>query len=178
VILHTGSLTLRKRPLEVIAAFGHSAVREQAVLVFAGDGPLLEQCREAAKEWQNVIFLGHRSDLPDLLGAADVLVSSSASEGLPMALLEACACGLKVLASDIQPHRDIAALFPEQVSLFPLEGDGALTQQLNILGHCQPGGRSCPATASLQMISAERMSRLYQDLYDRALSRGSAVTQH
>jgi glycosyltransferase involved in cell wall biosynthesis len=169
VILHTGVLHSRKRPLEVVAAFQRSDASKCALLVFAGDGPLLEQCVRAAKNSPNIIFLGSRSNLPEMLRAADFLVSNSTSEGLPMALLEACACGLKVLASDIQPHRYIASLFPEQMTLFPLEDSGALMKQMNALPQPGPSNPIRPPGDSLENISAERMSRLYQDLYDRAV---------
>lgn len=171
VVLHTGVLINRKQPHGVITAFQRSDLSRKATLVFAGDGPLLERCKQAAKDCPNVAFLGHRSDLPDLLRAADAIVSNSMSEGLPMALLEACACGLRVIASDIRPHRYIAKLFPEQVELFPLEDAAALTHRLNALSQSGPIGPIRPPAASLEAISAERMSRRYQEVYDRILSR-------
>jgi glycosyltransferase involved in cell wall biosynthesis len=44
-----------------------------------------------------VRFLGPRSDVPDLLRAADALVLASTQEGLPLSILEAQACGLPVV---------------------------------------------------------------------------------
>jgi glycosyltransferase involved in cell wall biosynthesis len=170
VVLHTGSLIKRKQPLEVLAAFLESNLSKNGLLAFAGDGSLVEQCMLAASGSRNISFLGHRSDLVELLGAADVVVSNSTSEGLPMALLEACACGLRVIASDIQPHRYIADLFPKQVSLFALGDNEALAELLNALAARGRENPMCPPAASLEMISAERASRLYQNLYDRVLS--------
>jgi glycosyltransferase involved in cell wall biosynthesis len=170
VVLHTGALIRRKQPLEVVAAFRQSSLSKNGLLAFAGDGSLLEECKLAAGGSRNINFLGHRSDLAELLGAADVVVSNSTAEGLPMALLEACACGLRVIASDIEPHRYIAALFPEQVSLFALGDNEALMELLNALAARGRGNPIYPPAESLDMISAERASRLYQDLYDRVLS--------
>jgi glycosyltransferase involved in cell wall biosynthesis len=170
VVLHTGALIRLKQPLGVIESFQRSNLSRNAVLVFAGDGPLLVRCKQAAKDCPNIIFLGHRSDLPDLLRAADVVVSNSTSEGLPMALLEACACGLRILASDIEAHRYTAGLFPEQVDLFPVGEGSALTDRLNALSRSGAIVPVLPPAASLQAISAERMSRRYQDVYDRVLS--------
>jgi len=178
VILHAGALRGLKRPVEAIAAFRDSAAPNNSLLVFAGDGPLLEQCKQTAKGCRNIIFLGHRSDLPELLSAADAVVSNSTSEGLPMALLEACACGLRVIASDIEPHRYIATLFPEQVSLFPSGDNGALTDLLNALAVRRRRNPIHPPAGSLEAISAKTMSRRYQDLYDRVLSRTQTVTHN
>jgi glycosyltransferase involved in cell wall biosynthesis len=46
-----------------------------------------------------VRFLGHREDIPDLLRAADILVLPSTNEGLPLAILEAQATKVPVLAA-------------------------------------------------------------------------------
>ena len=46
-----------------------------------------------------VHFLGHRQDVPDLLNAMDIFVLPSYSEGVSLALLEAMAAGLPVIAT-------------------------------------------------------------------------------
>jgi len=171
VVLHTGVLIERKQPLAVIGAFLQSELSQNEWLVFAGSGPLLEACKAAARGVSNIRFLGHRSDLPDLLRAADAVISSATSEGLPLALLEACACGLRIVASDIEAHRYIASLFPEQVDLFPLGDPSALRERLNVLGQSGRRRPIRPPAASLQAISAERMSLLYQAVYEGVLSR-------
>ena len=171
VILHTGVLIKRKQPLGIVTAFQSGEISRNAMLVFVGEGELLEKCRQAAAGQPNIRFLGHRADLSVLLRAADAVVSNSTSEGLPMALLEACACGLRVLASDIEAHRYIAGLFPEQVELFPL-GGAALADRMNALSVSGRTGPIQPPAGSLEAISARRMSRHYQDLYDSAISTG------
>ena len=54
----------------------------------------------------NVRFLGERTDIPQLLWAADACVISSTVEGLPLAFLEAAACGLPCLATDVGGIRE------------------------------------------------------------------------
>ncbi len=167
VVLHTGVLIPRKRPQETIDAFRCSALSTRGFLVFAGDGPLMAECRKLAAGAKNIQFLGHRADIPELLCAADLLVSNSLSEGLPYSLLEACACGIRLLVSDIPPHRQIQELFPQQVEVFPVNDKDTLAHSFNRLTWGDSLG--IPPAASLEAISAERMSLSYQNLYDRIL---------
>ena len=72
------------------------------VTVVAGDGPLREalQARIDAERLP-VRLLGHRTDVPELLAAADVVVSSARWEGQPVALQEALHAGAAVVATDV-----------------------------------------------------------------------------
>ena len=79
------------------------AAQPRASLLVAGEGPLLWQIAAAVANAGlagSVRLMGHRSDLPDLMAAADVLVLPSRFEGLPLVALEAMAAGLPIVASD------------------------------------------------------------------------------
>lgn len=71
--------------------------------VFVGEGVTEAAVREEAErigaDWAS--FLGHRYDVPALLGLADVSVLPSTGEGLPMALIEAIAIGTPVIGTDV-----------------------------------------------------------------------------
>ncbi|HVR10088.1 MAG TPA: glycosyltransferase [Thermoanaerobaculia bacterium] len=73
-------------------------------LAVLGDGPLAPELRAraaAAGLGEQVVFAGSRDDVARLLPAFDVVVFSSVSEGLPMALLEAMAAGRCIVASGL-----------------------------------------------------------------------------
>lgn len=75
---------------------------EGAVLLLAGDGPTLEAVRVIARKTavrDRILFPGYETDVPGLLAALDVYVSSALSEGLPLATIEAMAAGLPVVST-------------------------------------------------------------------------------
>jgi glycosyltransferase involved in cell wall biosynthesis len=70
--------------------------------VVVGSGPDLDLIRGFARERPRVIrVLGERSDIADLMQAADAVCQSSLAEGLPTVLLEGMACGLPIVATAV-----------------------------------------------------------------------------
>jgi glycosyltransferase involved in cell wall biosynthesis len=72
--------------------------------ILAGKGRLEAELRSLAAELnihERVLFLGYRTDIPDVLKAYDVFVLPSIAEGHPGALLEAMATGVPVIASRV-----------------------------------------------------------------------------
>ena len=79
-------------------------------LLIAGDGPdrsPLEALTTELDGHDRIRFLGHREDLPKLYSALDVFCLPSEAEGMSNSILEAMACGLPVLATDIPPNRGL-----------------------------------------------------------------------
>jgi len=82
----------------------------KAKLFIVGDGPLREELENLTKQLgiqREVQFLGTRTDVPNLLAAADVFIHPSVSEGMPNALLEAMAVGLPCVVSALDAVQDI-----------------------------------------------------------------------
>ena len=78
--------------------------RPDTYFLIVGDGPLLDEIKAKAallRIDQNVIFTGARTDVEDLLRCMDLFVSSALWEGVPTVILEAMACGVPVVATDI-----------------------------------------------------------------------------
>jgi len=73
-------------------------------LIIAGDGPLEDELTNEANDLglgKNVIFVGPRLDMPELLKLFDLYVLPSLWEGLPMVLLEAMAAGCPIVATNV-----------------------------------------------------------------------------
>jgi glycosyltransferase involved in cell wall biosynthesis len=70
-----------------------------------------------------VRFLGAREDVPELMGASDVVVHATKSEGFSIAVLEAMAAGVPIVATDIPPCRE--ALDDGRCGLLVPRGDSS-----------------------------------------------------
>lgn len=78
-------------------------LNENSKLLLVGTGPLMEKyekrvCELGIKE--KVVFLGVRTDIPNILSASDLFLFPSLFEGLPVSLIEAQVNGIFCLASD------------------------------------------------------------------------------
>lgn len=76
---------------------------KDVTFVFAGDGPCEEQVKSLARQYgleNHTRFLGMRTDVPELLQAADAFVLPSLWEGLPVTVIEAQANGLHCVVAD------------------------------------------------------------------------------
>lgn len=105
VIGHVGRFTYAKNHLGLVDIFWELSKKDNnAVLLLVGDGPQRELVHKKLEEYHlenKVIFLGVRTDIPQLLQAMDILVFPSVYEGLPVTLVEAQTAGLKCIVSDI-----------------------------------------------------------------------------
>lgn len=87
--------------LDACAALAARSAAPRCVLV--GDGPGADRLRRRANDASlagRVIFTGHRDDVADLLGAADMFVLPAEQEGFGRVVIEAMAAGLPVVAAD------------------------------------------------------------------------------
>ncbi|HET7325926.1 MAG TPA: glycosyltransferase family 4 protein [Nocardioidaceae bacterium] len=107
VVALIGALAPEKRVDIAIDAV--SRMPADVRLVVAGDGPLREELTARARSAApgRVHFLGQLHDLGPVLHAADAVVLTSASEGVPGALIEAGLSGLPAVATDVGYVRDI-----------------------------------------------------------------------
>lgn len=79
-------------------------------VVLVGDGPersALEQLAGRLAVTDRLLFLGARTDVPRILADADAFVLSSDYEGTSLAILEAMAAGLPIVATDVGANRSV-----------------------------------------------------------------------
>ena len=112
VLLAVGRLAPQKDYPTLLAALGRHwpAGTARPLLVVAGEGPLRDGLeRDIRARELPVLLLGQRSDVPDLLGAADVYVLSSRWEARALVVQEAARAGVAVVATDVGGVPDLVA---------------------------------------------------------------------
>jgi glycosyltransferase involved in cell wall biosynthesis len=111
VLVNVGRQDYQKGHRYLLEAIGTLLpAHPQLVLLVAGrTGDVsqdLERLHRQLRLGKHVCFLGHRTDVPEILAAADLFVFPSLYEGLPGAVIEAMALGLPIVAADIDPVRE------------------------------------------------------------------------
>ena len=102
--LNIGRLGNQKNQTFLLKAYaGVSRTNPASVLLIVGEGALRQQLEQEAADLKltdRVRFLGNRTDIPQLLCAADLFLLPSLYEGLPYTLVEAQNAGLPCIVSD------------------------------------------------------------------------------
>jgi len=123
-IVSVGRIIPVKNPLGLLESF-RRVPGEGARMLLVGEGAQRELVRRRAEDLGlddrvKLTGLVPRGRVYEILSGADLFVSASRCEGMPMAVLEAMACRCPVLLSDIPPHREIA----EGMDFIPLVPPG------------------------------------------------------
>lgn len=125
-VLSAGRLESYKHVDDTLRAM--AALEPGYRLGVTGDGPDRRRLEAVAADLglgERVRFAGRLEidELYSLYRRADVYVSMSSNEAMPVTILELLACGARVVASDIPAHRDIAARTGGPVTIVPLRPD-------------------------------------------------------
>jgi glycosyltransferase involved in cell wall biosynthesis len=174
VVGTVGRMDYQKGPEILIEAV--SRLRSQAMLVWAGDGPLRDAARRqvAALGLQDrILLLGNRTDVPSILPAFDVFAMASRYEGLPCVIVEAQQSGIPVVATAVNAVPDVVIpgesgllVPPERSDLLAGALDHALAnphlaRQWVLNARTQLGVRYAPETlgAVLDEVYSPEMAR-------------------
>ncbi len=176
LVLHASNFRPVKRVGAVLDIFRLVRPRLRARLVLVGDGPdLAAATQEIAASGLNdaVVLLGEQQDVVPLLSAADLFLLPSAQESFGLAALEAMACGVPVIASDVgglpevitdavnsflRPPDDLAGMAELAVALL---SDRAL--------HARIAEQAVQTVR--ERFCADRVVPMYEECYGRALAR-------
>lgn len=163
----------RLAPEKGIAYFVEAANQLARVLpgarfIVVGDGPLRADL-VALAETDFLRFVGLREDIPELLNAMDVFVLPSLAEAFGIAALEAMACALPVVASDVGGLRELV-VENETGNLVPPGDAAAITRA--VLSLCSDTSRRRTFGASgrarvLQHFTLERQAQAMQAILER-----------
>lgn len=139
-------------------------------VLFIGDGEGRDDLinRVSAEEFRGQVkFVGSRSDIPELLSLMDIFVMPSLSEGLPVALIEAMAAGLPVVAFNIKPMEEIV-LDGQTGILVEFCSSPGIAAACNVLLSDEPARRAMGLAGRKRaetMFQCRTMLESYQRLY-------------
>jgi glycosyltransferase involved in cell wall biosynthesis len=175
VILAAGRMSREKAHGDLIAAF--HLLRENhplASVVLVGDGPERAGLEKSAGE--RILFAGQQGDVSRFFAIADVMVLPSLTEGSPNVLLEAMACGVPSVATEVGGIPEIvsnekeALLVPARA---PIQLAAAISRVLR-----EPELRAGMVVRSLEAIrrshSLESRSAALMRIYNEASLRFAA----
>ncbi|WP_347860490.1 N-acetyl-alpha-D-glucosaminyl L-malate synthase BshA [Salimicrobium sp. PL1-032A] len=175
VIIHVSNFRKVKRVQDVIRSFHLIRAEVASKLILVGDGPEYNQVYDLVKHFgleKDVLFVGKQEHVQELYSIADVKLLLSEKESFGLVLLEAMACGVPCIGTNIGGIPEVIENgrngyivepgAPEQVK-------ERAVQMLKDNGHHEQMKRQAMKTVS-EKFSAERIVQQYEDLYERVLN--------
>ena len=170
VLIYAAEFSGRKNQKMLISAMPELP---NAVLLLPGRGALLDECRVLAQQQDvadRVRFPGFASNIEQYYRAADLCVSSSRSEGLPFNVMEAMACGLPAVLSDVKGHEDLVRS-GENGFLFPYDDKNAFIRAVKQAA--EPTFRAQMSAAAVQTATPYGIDAVFPQLtalYSQAIT--------
>ena len=181
VVGWVGRMEAVKDPLNLVNAFirfykTSSVTNNNLRLVMVGDGELCNKAKKLLKEADLDQFAwlpGERSDIPELMNDMDLFVLPSLREGMSNTILEAMACGLPVVATNVGGNSELVDEGKTGM-LVPVHDPVALAEAMcsyyidrqKLLRHGHAGRKKIEAKYSM-----ESMVNGYLTVYDETLKR-------
>lgn len=149
-------------------------------LVIAGDGPLRPELQARIHKTQlhrHVQLLGVRSDIPDLLNAADLFMFSSEYEGMPGAVIEAMMSSLPIVSTNIPMIAEFL-VDNEMALLYPVGDVDALAVKTRKLLTSSELRSQLVANAhgyAVEHLSTKSVVRKMAEFYEHVVSEDAVV---
>ncbi len=176
MLLTIGRLIDTKRVCDAVDATARLAGRWPVKLVVVGEGPEMVSLKQQAVKLglgERVIFAGQRTDVPQLLEAADIFVFPSESEGLPNALIEASLARRPIVGCQVSGVVDVlcddenALLVPPRQPHSIADAIGRLLEDTALAGRLAAAAQARAA----REFTVEQWLDGHYDVYDRLLER-------
>ena len=176
-ILFVGNLYPRKGVHYLLDA-SESILKDHPDVVFilTGTGPSEQALKEQATriDPSRFRFVGFRQDIPLLLSIASMLVLPSFREGLPQVILEAYACGVPVIATDVGGVKDVLRDGENGFLLPPMQSEAIVRAASNLL---EDETLQAAIGATNRRIAVERydLDKIARDTLDEMRQLGELV---
>lgn len=164
IIIIPGGLRSRKNNAHTICQL-KELKRRDFICVFLGLGPDSDHMVSLIGKDERFRLDGYTPRVRDYLSCADLYISSSKSEGLPLAALEAICMGVPSLLSNIPPHMEIAStLNMPGVKTFSILDNSLMASVSEYLD--SDFNKINISRNAIEFFSAETMAKNYEKLLE------------
>jgi glycosyltransferase involved in cell wall biosynthesis len=168
VAVSVASLTPRKRVQDFVSGILRAREACPALMgLIVGDGPMRPEIERATEGDPAIRILGQRSDVTCILQAADLLVLVSEHEALPMAILEAMATGLPVVATRVGGVPGLVVEGKTGTLVRPADPTALVQAMVQLASDSQ--GRSTMGEAARELCLREHSADAMIDTYAQVL---------
>lgn len=176
-VIFVGRLVKVKRVDVLLTAISKvKGVHKNIKVAIVGDGPLRGHLEKMAKEMflnDNVEFLGWREDTEYYLNSSKVFILTSEGEGLPLAMVEAMACGIPVIVPRVGDISTIAKNEINSLVLEPLNSDAFAYAIMQLLDNKELYERlSKKAVESIKEYTTENAIKKWEEILNLQVWRG------
>jgi len=176
LIVHLSNFRPVKRVTDVVEVFAQIAKAVPAKLMLIGDGPdrsAAEYLAHRLGVFNQVLFLGKQDNVNELLPLADLMLMPSEMESFGLAALEAMACGVPTIATNVG---GVSELIDDGVTgrLFPVgDIEGMSTAAIALLSDRTDLSTMAHAArrSAQDRFCATRIIPLYEEYYTRVITR-------
>ncbi len=177
ILAHLSNFRPVKRVTDVVEIFALVRAKMKAKLLLMGDGP-----ERGAAEWlvrqkcltRDVCFSGKQERVSEKVGLADLFLLPSDSESFGLAALEAMACEIPVIATNVGGLPEVVTHGEDGYLVPPRDVAAAAAHAIEILSRGDRGrdmGRRARANASAKYCT-DKIIPLYESYYQQVLQAG------
>jgi len=180
ILMHLSNFRPVKRILDAIQIFALVREKMPAKLVMVGDGPDREPAEALALQLKiedDVLFLGKQNEVHQKLGQADLFLMPSQLESFGLAALEAMACEVPVIATNVGGVPEVIEHGVDGYLVQPGEIQRAAGYAIDLLSRADRGremGQLARVNAK-KKYCANDVIPMYEAYYQRVLSQSSAA---
>ena len=170
VFINVGRLQTQKNQALLIKAFARVVKKEpEAKLIIVGEGELRKELEVLIAQYgieRCVSMPGQCNDVRERLNAADVFVQSSDYEGLPIAGLEAMACGLPLISTKAGGTVDIIKNNENGFLVDIGDSDGLAQKMIFLIENKEIREKmGAESRKIVEMYNLDKCAQKYQQLY-------------